>query len=201
METVAIEMNVWDARKAFQEYRKHVGAESTEEDKALLECYRNIARGAKVIDLQRTMVAADFCPPFGEPYPRLAVCRADAARVTLSYEWQYNGVSSGWCPRFRPSYTRARRKSDTFLLPGTFGVNNSESASKFRSAVAQVPVIPPAIRPKKNLHRYLILWEAEWQREPQKDPLLLRPIGAGMYAIVAQWNMTPLEAAIAAGRL
>lgn len=199
MQTATIEMDKWSARRAWRDYRKHVGPESTKEDKALMECYRVLARGVRVLDLQRTMTNAG-CKSGGH-LPQLAVCRADAARCQFTY--RAHPDEHRIAPHFKTDiYTpHKRRLIDTWLLPGTFSVTNWQFAQSFGLFHSQVPIIPPALRPKKDLHRYLILWEAEWSRVPQKDPILLRPIGAGMYAIVAQWNMTPLEAAIAAGRL
>ena len=46
----------------------------------------------------------------------------------------------------------------------------------------------------------LILWEAEWETVP-RDPLLLRHLAGGLYAVMASWDLTPLERAVLKGRL
>lgn len=45
-----------------------------------------------------------------------------------------------------------------------------------------------------------ILWEAEWQAVPPKDPALLRHLGGDLYAVVAVWDLTELERAVLGGR-
>ena len=60
---------------------------------------------------------------------------------------------------------------------------------------ALIPLIPPMKRPKRDLKHYHILFEADWQNPPA-DPFLLKALGKGLYAILAHWDLTPLEQAI-----
>jgi hypothetical protein len=48
------------------------------------------------------------------------------------------------------------------------------------------------LRPDDLTH-YHILWEAEWTFRAPGDPILLSKINDTMYAVVAQWDLTPLE--------
>lgn len=42
-----------------------------------------------------------------------------------------------------------------------------------------------------------ILWEVDrWIPEPPRDPFLLKHIGAGLYAILAAWELTEIERAV-----
>jgi hypothetical protein len=192
MQTALIEVDQWTARRSLNEYRKHVGPETTDEDRAIMASYAAITRGARVLDLLATFRRTGFKP--GTFQPKLAVCRADAARCTFQFRARE--------PLFVSSIAAAARSRTQVRLPiGGLGDVTWEQVRNLGDVEAQVPVIPPRLRPKSHLRRYMILWEAEWTRVAQRDPLLIRPLGGFLYAIVAQWDMTPLEAAVAAGRL
>jgi hypothetical protein len=47
--------------------------------------------------------------------------------------------------------------------------------------------------PSERPGRYWILWEAEWEQRAPVDPLLLRRIHGGLFAVVAQWALSPVE--------
>jgi hypothetical protein len=64
-----------------------------------------------------------------------------------------------------------------------------------------VPLVPPNLRPARGLNRYCILFEAEWEPVPPTDPMLLRHLHGSLYAVLAVWDLTPLERAVIAGRL
>lgn len=69
---------------------------------------------------------------------------------------------------------------------------------------AMVPNVPPALRPKFSLSGYLTLFEVEeWKTAPRPpgDPALLKHIGGDLYAILAVWDLTPLEQAVLHGRV
>lgn len=77
---------------------------------------------------------------------------------------------------------------------------------------ALLPTVPPHLRPTRNLYRqkvavdlrgYLVLWEAEWELDrtvPPGDPALLKHLGGTLYRVDAQWDLSPVEQAILAGR-
>ena len=67
---------------------------------------------------------------------------------------------------------------------------------------APLPGIPLHLRPKRGLENYHILWEAEWERRPPGDPMLLRRIGkSDAWLVVAAWDITPVEQAVLATRM
>ncbi len=69
------------------------------------------------------------------------------------------------------------------------------------SAEALAPKIPPRHHPG-DLSKYYLLWEPKWEaKAPDPDPMLLSRIGDNFFAIVAVWDMTPLEQAVLEGRL
>jgi len=64
--------------------------------------------------------------------------------------------------------------------------------------------MPPEHRPSHHPRNYLMLWEAEWsvdQSVPPGDPALLSHIGGDLYEVLAEWDLTPLEQAVLAGRV
>lgn len=69
------------------------------------------------------------------------------------------------------------------------------------SAQALVPMVPPALHPARHLRNYHIIWDAVWIKEPPRDPLLVKHLAGFLYAIVAAWDLTPLEQAVMRGRL
>lgn len=210
-----------DARKAFLEYRRAVLAESDQERRkeydGLMRGYKAIAQGCQVLDLQQAMHVASIQDDTG--YPRLAIARADHkwCRVSMSQngsaafyavdtagdirQWPRAGSrvtrlpagtfpSIAWQPHPSQKYTRGR------VLP-----NGVMRWSWDTGAAALVPLVPPQYHPKAALHNYHIVWDAVWQPAPPVDPLLVKHLAGMLYAIVAQWDLTPLERAVLRGRL
>lgn len=75
-----------------------------------------------------------------------------------------------------------------------------EPFRRLRDLTAIVPIIPANLRPAKALHRYVILWEADWEAVPV-DPMLLRHLHGDLYVVLAVWDLTPVERAVLNGRL
>jgi hypothetical protein len=65
---------------------------------------------------------------------------------------------------------------------------------------AILPLIPPRLRPPHGLDNYHLLWEAVWTRPRTRrapgDPALLKHIGGDLWAVLAVWDLTPLEQAV-----
>lgn len=75
--------------------------------------------------------------------------------------------------------------------------------------VATVPMVPPSVEKRRSyLKERFILWEVEEWAEPKNytppmppgDPYLLEHLEGDLYAIVGEWDLTPLEQAIVQGR-
>jgi hypothetical protein len=65
-----------------------------------------------------------------------------------------------------------------------------------------VPPVPLSLKPKRGLASYFILWEANWQPEPARDPYLLRRIGrADLWVVLAHWELTEVERAALSTRV
>jgi hypothetical protein len=93
--------------------------------------------------------------------------------------------------------SRAAR-GKTFLIQDIL----AEPPGEPKSGMAMVPMVPPDVLPPRgaDLSKHFILWEVEsWDVSPPVDPILLRPIGGDLYAVVAQWDLTEIERTIIAG--
>ena len=183
------------ARRKFLEYRQAVAAGGSADDQALMQSYREISRGRRVLHLHQVMRQAGV-DDAGRP--RLAIARADATHCWFrSTHW-----GSGWGDRAL-RWVFAMEESMRVLNRRRYkslphAVLADADTSKTLRAV--VPTIPPALRPKAKLHNYWILWEAEWETVPT-DPLLLRHLGREFYAVLAQWDLTELERLVLFDRL
>lgn len=205
MEAVTLVMPRHQARVAYLEYRRFVHANRTPEDEALTAAYREIARGNPVIDLPATMRSAGLGADF---YPKLAIMRADKPKCKVHVEQNGSATFTDgeWHGR-TPKSLRVQLPADTFArwsqrYDATAGWSNVGRPQNFKTdAEAIVPTVPAQLRPKTNLDRFQILWEAVWSHAAPRDPMLLKPLGGPFYAVVAVWDLTELERAVLRGRL
>lgn len=130
--------------------------------------------------------------------PRLAIARADLREVQFTK--YYNG---GGCYGRVPNNMADRVLiADRIDIPtGTFGEWNKTGlygSIENRNLKTPVPVIPANVLPANTELRHLyILWEVSaWVPTPPRDPLLLKRITKNLFAVIGQWDLTPLEAAI-----
>ncbi len=204
-----------EAREAFLAYRRafreSTDAEQRKIDEALMKGYRAIAAGQSVIDLHETFKNTRLGDDNG--YPKLAICRAHEHHCTVVMGTDgsasfYGGettfrraktaivdIPSGIFPTYRWTRDHEAESWPGVRRPAWLGGNWRPTAS------AIVPLIPPQFRPPSKLEHFHVLWEAEWAAAAPHDPLLLRHLGGALYAVLAQWDLTPLERAVLAGRL
>jgi hypothetical protein len=113
------------------------------------------------------------------------------ATMKSSQNWRAKGNSYDW-------------RAGTFTFPpDTFPWGWDRKARVHRSDhKAQLPIIPLHLRPRRGLANYHILWEAEWEPIPPRDPYLLRRIGkADLWLVVAHWDLTEVERAALSTRV
>lgn len=205
MNVTPITMTRKAALKAFQEYQAAVRADRPNvrtvwkaEDVALMQAYKHLARGTAVIDLQAAMIQAgsklfEGCPV---PLPCLAIVASDAPECYVSLE--RDGAA-----RFATDRWATGRRKVTRFPAGTFP--RHEDPGEFwrhNAHTTLTPIIPPALRPKHHLANYRTLWEVEaWKPEPPRDPMLLKPLGGMLYAVLATWDLTEMERAVLRGRI
>lgn len=186
MELETISMSKEAAQQALVHYRKGVRESLNKEYRQIVKGLNRIARGQNLIELPRVIAAGGV----DEKYrPRLAIIRADIRECFM------------------------RRGGDTIVYGSNRKWSNHRSAGRivvnnvslprdprgFVEARSVVPLIPPQFMPKGDLTRYHILWEASWTDVPS-DPALLQHIGGDLWAVLAVWDLTPLEMAVLRGR-
>lgn len=193
------------ARQCFLDYRKAVRetrgltpgmpipANDNSDDAVLMRSYRAIARGQRVLNLHQVMQQAGLNAM--NWLPKLAICRAD--RTHGSVRLRRDGSATFYSEQ-RPPWGFKPQSSTVQRLPANTFERGRHDDDK--SAWCVAPSIPPAYRPASKLEHYHLLWEAHWNQVPV-DPLLLRSLGGGMFAVLAQWDLTPLEQAVLRGRL
>lgn len=182
------------ARKA-EEYAKLSGKQRSKEDDALANLYRSIAKsGVKVINILDAFRATGLNE---KGQPKLAIARADWRTVYFHQRANFNqwfsrsnrggggfGVSSQW---------NKNAKASNIVLPENTFDNEKLTKLDLKSSV---PHIPPKLRPKINARNFHILFEVQnWETYPV-DPFLLRRIQGNLFLIIAEWELTPLEASV-----
>ena len=170
--------------------------------------YAAIKRGARIIDLHRTIIAAGLS--LSASLPVLAVGRASAKRVIYLPNTSHNPDS------FRMT-TSDKEDGARYTMPTRYrtlrferrdfapvGVDTQAMpALNPRDWEAYIPEVPPALKidHEKHFDRLLVLFQAIWQpfrrtREIKPvDPYLLRHIGGSLYEVLGEWDVTPIEAA------
>lgn len=194
-----IEMITMDpevARQAFRDYRAAVKLNRDDrrrkEDEQMAAAYKAASKGLAVLDLHEVMRKTGLQP---NGYPVLAICKAHIEKCQVKMyrdgaaRFFREGLNVDWDRRIR-HYIHL--PAETFQR----GVDRRRD-----QAVALVPTIPPALRPKGALSGYHILWEAVWEPAPPVDPLLLKHLGGALYAVLAAWDLTKIEQAVLRGRL
>lgn len=223
MELATLEVPADVARREYLAYRKLVREHRNAEDEQMMRAYRAASKGQRLIRLPDVILAGGFAYTeprerlrwvgagqpqertgvwFQSAFPRLAIARADVKHVYCT------GVSSDGSITFdynaRGSAHRATRQRFD-LRPGTVGADRLQAGvHEFHPTtrkVAMVPSVPAALRPTTGLAGFHILWEAEWKVRPLPpgDPALLKHVGGDLYAVLAVWDLTPLEQAVLAG--
>jgi hypothetical protein len=159
----------------------------------LKRMYWQIKKGKILIDIAKIIKAGGVIKP---GYPHLAICRAEGKKVRCDYftdgTVQFKDDLSSWKDKDAVVHIKTALPSITF--------NQAWRGS--HSLEAPVPMIPPKLRPKILGKEHFILWEVEaWEMLPPTDPYLLRRITKTVFAVLAQWDLTPLERAAMAGRM
>lgn len=212
-----------DARKAFLDYRRAVLRERDDkriaEYRALMRGYKAIMNGQSVLDLQLVIGRAGL--QHDTLYPRLAIARADMKYCFVSMTSEGGATFRGRMTTSQWDRDAGRRAAsltvtvlDQTFVPIHWRKHPTDQYASGRlmpdgrvdyawkvHGMALVPIVPPQLHPKAALENYHILWDAVWTPAPPTDPLLLRHLSGALYAVVAHWDLSPLEQAVLRGRL
>lgn len=184
------------AKAKLKAYRSQLHRRADEEYQAIADGYRHLAAGRGLINLADVMRDA----PWDEKgRPSLAIARADRTQVQFrANPWRTS----------RPAFDTRERDvaSDTLYVE----VELESFEGRRCDGYALVPLVPAdvveAAGGRVALKNHFVLWEVEeWSDSPVRarpdyDPLLLRHLGGDLYVVVAEWELTPLEQAVMAGR-
>lgn len=198
MNITTIEMPIAEAKQAYAKYRTAVRkkygslAAAREADAALVRAYRALAKGQQVLDVVAVMRELGLN---SDGLPVVAIARADvkwcACRVLNNGSAVFREEDSGhW-----NDWSARKTQGDVGIPRGTFtgiGTYSKEGRS-------MVPEVPIHLHPEHGLGGYHILWEATWEPMPPGDPLLLKRLSGDLFAVLAQWDLTPIEQAILRG--
>lgn len=173
-----ISMGKREAQKAWEEYRAALKLHQKQYMRETIKALSYLRRGIKLVDIAEIFKQM----PLKNCMPQLAIGPAWQEEIALTHR------SSGW----------GELLGFSFPMP-PFPVENFTYTKRYSTLV---PNIPPHLVPKGSLRtgKYYILWEVENWEEVPKDPILLRRITRNLFAVLASWDLTPLEQAILRGK-
>jgi hypothetical protein len=195
MRTEQITVDREEARALYRKYREHQHY-STPIDLEIQRTYAALGQGKVVIRAIASIAQAGLNK---DGLPKLAIVRAaDDADQPIETCHLYLTRDGG--ARFSTTAWPKDRNWRTYVdMPAGSFPDAKRTNLHFG---AQVPLVPIHLRPKRALASYHILFEAEWQPIPPKDPLLLRRIGrSDLWVVCAAWDLTEIERAVLAGHI
>jgi hypothetical protein len=170
------------AKDAYREYRQACRNNPNEADRVVMMGYKAMAQGRAIINLHDAFVSAGLDD---KGRPKLAIARATWEWIRFQFQ--------GWKDVARFEKAPVNQWNNPFYRIPISAFPAERTKEPWR---AMVPMIPPSIRPASSLNDYHILWEAEWQTTPPRDPLLLKKLNGSLYVVLAVWDLTELERAV-----
>ncbi|MGC4004653.1 MAG: hypothetical protein QM811_16665 [Pirellulales bacterium] len=190
-------------------YRRDLHKDSDELYREAERGYAELAKGTPLLQLSKAIAQGGYDDKMR---PRLAIARADRKEVEMRWESNSETIAFNCYERSLSSWDRR-----SVGLRQTVGVGRTHGLKMFNAngtgygvtviAFALVPMVPADVRPATGqLRDWWILWEVDqWFDRSQtakasKDPMLLKHIGGDLWAVLAHWDLTPLEMAILEAR-
>jgi len=202
MHTEKITMTRSEAADLYRRYKAHA-AYSEPIDWEVQRTYQLLSQGKVIIRAIESIKAAGLDRK-GLPLLALAPATADACHIRRNRDGSMiMGPNDDF---WRQRKNQLRFREETFSFPAdSFPVNTWATdgrRSHDSNHRALMPIIPIHLRPKRGLENYHVLWEAEWEPIPPRDPYLLRRIGkADLWLVVAHWDLTEVERAALSTRI
>ena len=191
MNVTTITMDKEAAQVKLDAYRQQLRRRADEEYEAAAAGYQALAEGTPLLNLVDVFAETGLGD---DGRPKLAIARADRRQVEVEVNRNYL------------IFNTLRRHLWDYQGSLLINVPFQAPPNSFERGYGLVPMVPADVRPPGNLREFFILWEVEsWSdrpllAKPDIDPFLLRHIGGYLYAVVAAWDLTPLERAVMAGR-
>lgn len=200
MHTELIQVPRAEAAVLYRKYKEHQ-AYSEPIDWEVQRTYQLLAQGKVIIKAIESIKQAGLNREF---LPKLALAPADAKECRLTRYRDGQMVMSPHLEWSRKQKGNLSFNANTFVFPAeSFPMSWDNKHRTNRSEhKSLLPPVPVHLRPKRGLQNYHVLWEAEWQRIPPRDPYLLRRIGkADLWLVVAHWDLTEVERATLSTRV
>lgn len=198
METTHIVISKEEAADLYRKYKEHQNY-STPIDWEVQRTYQLLSKGKTVIKALESIAKAGVNE---KGLPKLAIATAIAKACYLER------LAAGAATMKSSDYWRSTKnrhfwQNNTFNFPPeTFPMAWNNKRAHRSEHKAQLPLIPVHLRPRRGLANYHVLWEAEWEPIPPRDPYLLRRIGkSDLWLVVAHWDLTEVERAVLATRV
>lgn len=192
MDVQKLTMDKDHAKSLHEQYQQHRSG-MTKDDRAIAALYKRIAQGKLIIRALASITAAGLKP---DGLPQLAICRADmdGVRALMMHNRVRFDALKRTHSRWGVNWATGRSKEREFDVPIIGASSNTANR------IADVPLIPVHLRPRRAIDKYFVLWEAEWFSYPV-DPYLLRRCGEDAWIVCASWDLTPVERAVMSSRL
>ncbi len=189
MNVPTIEVSKQEALIKIEDYKSLNQSQKTREDERLLSLYKAVSNGARVINVANAFKLTGLNE---KGQPKLAISRADFKDVWFHPRRALNGFSGTATGAFSPDrWFKSQNTAMGFGLPANTFDNEKLVGGSIHS---RVPHIPPGIRPTIHLRNFHILFEVQnWKVYPV-DPFLMRRIEGNLFIIVAEWELSELEA-------
>lgn len=202
MNVSTLTMDPTQAREKLCAYRADLHKDSEAVYQEAAAAYERLAKGQVLLRLSQTIAEGGIDE---NNRPRLAICRADRKEVKVSKMWMDDSLMFQAGPF---NWNGAPHYSIRQAPQLTRRVVMRHKVKEFAPGYALVPMVPADVRPKHGqLKDWFVLWEVDhWADKPQLakapvDPFLLEHVGGDLYAVLAQWDLTPLEQAILEGAM
>ena len=200
MNLATISISPAEAEEQLREYTELPSEQRTIEDDSIAMALRAAKRGNSIIVMSEVIRAGGFFETSHRP--KLALARADANRVRCHQE-QRDIIFDTSDRRWGTGNRGALVGEDSVRVRDVMTTDQDGKRHFMQAGQTVVPTIPPRHRPKgKRLGMFHILWEVEqWDPTPPVDPALVRHIRGDLWAVIAMWDLTPLERAVLAARI
>jgi hypothetical protein len=164
------------------------------QEKAVMAAHQALAQDRVLVDTAATIKAHTQ----GGDWPRITV-----GHLTDKFVW---------CRMFRNGTYELRngRRGGSVFHEYFGGTPYSRKEHEWYQRRADVPKLPPELERTVDKSRsdLLLLWEPEWVAEehapiprPVLDPALLEHVSGSLYAVLAVWDLSAIEAAALGQRI
>jgi hypothetical protein len=203
MNVATITMEPDQAREKLRAYRASKHKDAEEQYRQCAAGYEALAKGTPLLNLAdvfRDVALDEKCRP------KLAIAAADQSQVRFRWDATTQAVFSTGFKNWNLRHERYVRFVEMGRRHGRRSSNDKWDVTV--EAFALVPLVPADVRPRVGqLKDLFVLWEVEnWSdteigAKAPVDPMLLKHIGGALYAVLAEWDLTPLERAVLEGAM